>query len=388
MDTISPELTDLCHELGLREQFVLDLIESVESDHVRMYESFFRHKKSGGVRQIDASKGPLKRFQRSLHDEMLSKYPLPDFVHGCVKKRSIVTNASPHVGKEVVINLDLVDFFHTIDYERVNGLFQTEFGCSEELSRLLAKCTTYKGSLPIGAPSSPALANIAALPLDKQIIETCTACLPPNSFAYTRYVDDITISGTKELADKLSAIFAIIDASPFKRNTGKTRIMRKSTRQWVTGVVVNKKTNPPRKLLRKISQALYFCEKWGLLEHCETKGLKPHNFVRKLDGYIGYLRLTQPVTADLFQLRFNQIKAMLEPSEEEEMLQLFKKIIDHEDIAHFRYDSRHCTAVPVSIFVDEHGMISIKAFQLHPEQEWTTYSLMYVDQLRHRGKVS
>jgi RNA-directed DNA polymerase len=361
-------LTDLCRELGLQDRFVLDLAGSAE-EHT-YYESYRIPKKSGGIRYINASQGRLKRIQRLILDAILSRFPMPSHVHGCVKGRSIVTNASSHVGKKVVVNIDLSDFFRTITKEHVKEIFKSKFQFDDETSIILSNLTTFRGDLPIGAPSSPALANLAALELDEAIMRICNEKIQNSEYGYSRYVDDITVSGADDIVELLPSIYEAIEKCGFKRNMDKTRILRRSTRQWVTGVVVNQKVNAPRKIVRKIRQALYYCKKWGVGEHCEARGLDKAKFMQQIIGYIAFLRLTQPELADQFFVRFRELWDFQDPKTDKigSAIARLKNMIDDQEIVYFVYADIRRSVAPVSLEVDADGSLVLRGFEFAPNK--------------------
>ena len=138
--------------------------------------------------------------QRQLLDELLAKLPVHDAAHGFVPGRSTVTNAEPHVGAALVVKLDLLNFFPSIHYQRVAGLFR-HYGYDEEVADLLAALTTHRprladgtvawpGALPQGAPTSPALANLVCRRLDARL----SGLARRSGARYTRYADDLTFS--------------------------------------------------------------------------------------------------------------------------------------------------------------------------------------------------
>ncbi len=381
-------LIDLCDELEYPIQFVLDLANSAEDE--KRYNSYKRLKKSGGVRYINASVGSLKRLQRTIYERLLTRHRMPEHVHGGVKGRSIVTNASAHIGKKVVINIDLTNFFSSIKSPAVKQIFVETFKCDDETANVLAQLSTFKGALPTGAPTSSALANIAAFAVDEAIVAALTQHIPRTEFGYSRYVDDITISGDDRLVDRLPGVYEAVQAGGFTCNERKTRILRRSTRQWVTGVVVNQKPNPPKHIIRKVRQSLYYMKRWGLEEHCETHGINPYKFMRQLTGYIAYVRLTQPELADQFLktlrphlARFNAIERDSGPT----VLSILKALIDNEMIAHFMYDREgrpiehplyepvRISVAPESLDVDDDGKLTMRGFELAPNQRWEIYNL-------------
>ncbi len=391
---LSLTLTDLCDELELPSQFVLDLANSAEDE--KRYHSYKRLKKSGGVRYINASLGSLKRLQRSIHERILSRHKMPEHLHGGIKGRSIATNAQAHVGKKLVVNIDLTEFFSTIKFAVVKQIYMSDLHFDEATATVLAQVSTFKGTLPTGAPTSSALANLAGLAVDDAVLSTLTKKIERTEFGYSRYVDDITISGDDRIVEILPDIFEAVKSAGFTCNDKKTRILRRSTRQWVTGVVVNKKLNPPKNIVRKIRQYLYYMHRWGVEEHCETHGINPYRFMRQITGYIAYVRLTQPELADEFLrslqphlARSNQVEG--EPSQS--TLNVLKIMIDNEVIAHFFYDRQHrsvnhpsyepvrVSVAPESINIEDDGTLTVRGFELAPRQRWDIYQLESISQL-------
>ncbi|HEY9677124.1 MAG TPA: reverse transcriptase family protein [Drouetiella sp.] len=376
-------LADLCHELDLPEQFVLDIANGAE-DSAR-YNSYTRSKKSGGKRYINASTGSLKRLQRRIHDFVLTKYRYPKHVHGGVRGRSVVTNARVHVGKKVVVNTDLSDFFHSIKTDKVKEIFEKRFRYDEQTSTILSQLTTFRGCLPTGAPTSSALSNLAALPLDDAIFDLLDEKIQSTEYGYSRYIDDITISGDERIIEILPEIFKAIENSGFVCNDKKTRILRRSTRQWVTGVVVNQKVNPPKKVIRKVRQAIYYSTKWGLEEHCETHGINPYRFARQILGYIAYIRLTRPDLADDFLNQLQPTLGRFNPPEEYEpdALEELKRMIDNEELAYFHYEGEDYTVAPATIVIDDDGTLIMRGFMLAPEQGWEKFRISAIEEITH-----
>lgn len=177
------------------------------------YRRFTLPKKTGGERTISAPMPRLKRAQYWVLDNVLAKVPLHGAAHGFVPGRSIVSNAAPHTGKAVVINLDLKDFFPSVTYPRIKGVFRA-LGYGEHVATTLALLCSENAAdelevdgerffvggkgrdrvLPQGAPTSPMLTNILCRRLDRRL-KGLAAKL---GFTYTRYADDLTFSAAPE----------------------------------------------------------------------------------------------------------------------------------------------------------------------------------------------
>lgn len=192
--------------------------------------------------------GPLLKFiQRRILRRVLDQAQVHGAAHGFVKGRSIFTAAAPHVGRRVVVCLDLRDFFGTITFARVVGFFKA---CrfSDSTSFLLAGLCCREGRLPQGAPTSPILANLVCRRLDARL----HGLAAKYGFAYTRYADDLVFSGPDRLVGFLPIVQGIVEAEGFHLAPEKTHIMRSGSRQKVLGLNVNTRVSVPKRVRRLI----------------------------------------------------------------------------------------------------------------------------------------
>lgn len=303
------------------------------------YHVFEIPKKSGGTRKITAPKTKLKAFQLWILEHILNKIVVAPMVHGFVQNRSIVSNANQHVQKNVVLNLDLKDFFPSISYKRVKGLFRI-FGYSESMATLLAlACTTcdiekiqidgetyyvQKGSryLPQGSPASPAISNLIAYKLDKRLHGLASKY----GFTYTRYADDLTFSGNEEAAQYMGKFLCFvkktIKSEDFEVNNDKTSIMRPSNQQKVTGIVVNKKLNIDRKRLRQFRALLHNIDQNGWQNQTWGKAI---HLINAVEGYIQFVKMVDAAKGAKFhQTLLNIIAKHGRPIIESKIMQVSK----------------------------------------------------------------
>ena len=273
------------------------------------YQRFRIPKKTGGERLISAPMPRLKRAQYWILDNILARVPIHRAAHGFVPGRSILSNAAPHVGRDVVVNFDLKDFFPTLTWKRVRGKFRG-LGYSEAVATVLALICTEPDvdeidldgqrlyakrgprRLPQGAPTSPALTNLICLRLDQRL-QGLAAKL---GFTYTRYADDMTFSASGEPAKKTGALLKfvseIVTAEGFTVHPDKTRVMRSHRRQEVTGLTVNERIAVPRDTLRRFR---------ALLHRIETTGPEGKSWGRGgnvLLSAAGFARFVQMVDAE------------------------------------------------------------------------------------------
>ena len=247
------------------------------------YHRYDLPKPGGGSRCISAPKAELKSAQAWVLNNVLARVPVHDAAHGFVGGRDIFTNAATHAGKPVVVNLDLRDFFGTITFPRVKGVFKS-LGYSGQVSTVLALLCTEpprvradfgdgrvvfaavgERRLPQGAPTSPAVTNLLCRRLDRRLIGHAQSL----GFAYTRYADDLTFSHAEAAADVgrlLGGVRRILAAESLVEQPAKTRVMRPSSRQEVTGLTVNGGGRPrmPRDDRRRLRATLHNAAKHGL----------------------------------------------------------------------------------------------------------------------------
>jgi RNA-directed DNA polymerase len=171
----------------------------------KLYKVIKIPKRSGGVRHLCVPTEGVKFIQKWILDNVLDPVPVSNVANGFVKNRSIVSNAIKHTSKQCVINLDIKDFFPSISRKDVYNIFK-HLGYTNEVSFLLSKLCTFKNTLPQGAPTSPYLSNIHCQRLDKRL-EGLSAKIGAD---YSRYADDITFSGDRNLADYFKVIRDII----------------------------------------------------------------------------------------------------------------------------------------------------------------------------------
>ena len=285
------------------------------------YVQFEVPKKSGGTRTIGAPHRTLAEAQRWILEEILAKLPLEDAAHGFVTGRSTLTNALPHSGRGVVVNLDLEAFFPSIGFARVRHLFR-RLGYSGAVATLLALLCTecprrrvvYDGTpyfvatgprgLPQGACTSPALSNQIARRLDRRLGGLSRKL----GWTYTRYADDLTFSAGPESRDKVAYLLArvrhIVQDERFAVNRKKTRVQRPESRQVVTGLVVNAAPAVPRAVVRRLRAILHRAKTTGL--SAQNRDSHP-NFRGWVEGMIAYVAMVKPALGEKFRTALDAV---------------------------------------------------------------------------------
>ncbi len=272
------------------------------------YIQFTIPKRDGSPRVICAPKPQLRWVQRRILTEILEKVPAHDAAHGFLTGRSTVTNAAPHVGAEVVLKFDLKDFFPTITYYRVVGLFGSlgygvancRFSTDDEANAIaptLARLCCYSPDhrqwgnalVPQGAPTSPAISNLVCRRLDARL----TGLAQRNHGVYTRYADDLTFSFDKKIPNLGRFrwwVDQICHQEGFFVNQEKFRVIRASQRQVVTGIVVNDELRIPRDARRRFRAVLHNCRKQGV----ESQARDHPRFEAYLRGFASYINMVHP----------------------------------------------------------------------------------------------
>jgi RNA-directed DNA polymerase len=307
------------------DQWRQDAQASLQLGH---YHYRWLEKASGGWRLLEIPKSRLRHIQRKILQQILNKVPphaaAQAFQHG----RSSISHATQHTGKRVVVRLDVKDFFTSILGSRLHALF-TKLGYPEKVAGTLARlccnrtptaivkdktrCPFAQVSsahllrsphLPQGAPTSPALANLCAYRLDMRL----QALADSMQASYSRYADDLTFSGDEEFEQCLQRfipqVATIVLEEGFVLNYKKTRIMRASTRQQVTGIVVNKHCNIKRSDFDTLKATLTNC----LRHNPASQNREGHaDFRAHLAGKLAYMRMINPARTAKLQALFEQI---------------------------------------------------------------------------------
>lgn len=195
--------------------------------------------------------------------EYTSSYEPLDIVHGFVPGRDIVTNASKHLGRDVVLRVDLADFFGTIDHDMlVSALsdFNLDRGCAE----MVAGVAMVDGSLAQGFSTSPLLSNMVFHATDEVLVKLAAS----EGVTYTRYVDDLVFSGVQARIndDFLGGIESALERQGWRVNPRKTRFMRRGKPQFVTGLYVGDVDTPhiPRSMKRLLRREVYYASRFGI----------------------------------------------------------------------------------------------------------------------------
>ena len=290
--------------------------------------------RSGGLpRVIEAPKARLKEIQRWVLREILDHVPAHEAAHGFVRGRSVVSQSRLHTRQDAVLRLDLKDFFASIPAGRVYGIFRT-LGYVPPVAHVLTGISTntipqvvwrempktaesrliqpqfWLGRqlatphLPQGAPTSPALANLAAFRLDRRFAGLAAA----SGLRYSRYADDLTFSGPGRLRgrrDQFEELAASIARQEgFALNDGKSVLRSAGARQLVCGVVVNVHPNVVRTEYDRLKAILHNAARHGPASQ-NRSGIA--DFEAHLRGRIAWVSSLNPGRGEKLRGRFAEI---------------------------------------------------------------------------------
>ncbi len=313
------------------------------------YKPFTIPKKRGGARTIFAPVGPLKTIQKCLNLVLQCVFSPHRAATGFLPGKSIVDNARPHVGRHYVYNLDLTDFFPSVDFHRVKACLKLPpfnlVNNREPLAFLIANLCCVKhpdepkrAFLPQGAPTSPILTNVICQQLDRRL----TGVAKRFGATYTRYADDLTFSSFTNVyqpdGEFCRELERIITDQRFVINVGKTRLQRPGYRQAVTGLVVNERVNVPRRFWRDVRALLH---NWETLGYDEANNRFQRTYVvskkkaeqkapalaNVLSGKLLFMKMVRGADDALYQQYAKQFDALMNQTTDDRAVDI-ERILD------------------------------------------------------------
>lgn len=262
-------------------------------------------KRDGGFRELRVPEGLLRMVQRNILHHVLDGRTISPYACAYRKGLSLCDNAMPHLRSSQILKLDIRHFYDDI-------LFPSVYRCAfpgelfpPAAATLLTNLCCYQDRLPQGAPTSPAISNLVMKPFDDSMGEWCAV----RNISYTRYCDDMTFSGTFCVKEVYGKVRSFLEAMGFYLNSSKTKLLNAGQRQMVTGIVVNEKLQVPRTLRRQIRQELYYCKKFGVVEHLRHQQNKnacvqePEEFLITLLGRIQFVLQVNPQDLEFMEYR-------------------------------------------------------------------------------------
>lgn len=290
-----------------------------KKDNISKYKQFEIPKRYGGTRKICAPLPELKLLQRRLSDLLqncvqeineANGQKEQQLSHGFMRERTIITNAKKHRNRRYVFNVDLADFFGSINFGRVRGFFikDKNFSLHVTVATVLAQITCYENALPQGSPCSPVVSNLIGHILDIHLVRLASQ----NGCTYSRYADDLTFSTNKPefpacIAKRTDGdenkwipsneLAELVEMSGFQMNPLKTRMQYRDSRQEVTGLVVNRKVNVRSEYRHTVRAMVHRLLTKGYFEFVHTvndgKGTGAINKIQgnmsQLHGMLGFI---------------------------------------------------------------------------------------------------
>lgn len=269
-------LIDVANLLGVRPKSLSYMLYFAYKNRDGLYKNIVLKKKNGSDRTINIPSPQLKKIQSRLNEYLQDIYWEKKSVHGFLHNRSIITNSASHKRKKVILNLDLKDFFPSIHFGRVLGLFRSSpYNLPFEAAKVLAQIACNEVHLPQGSPCSPIISNMICSKLDRELEKFAAKY----KLFYTRYADDITFSSNMKsfpssvcVANGTTSVVlseelkTIITSNGFNINSDKVRCYDKTSRQEVTGLVVNQFVNLRRTFIRNTRSMMHKWKTIGIVQ--------------------------------------------------------------------------------------------------------------------------
>jgi RNA-directed DNA polymerase len=295
--------------LGKEPETINQIIKNID----RYYLSYGIKKRRGRARRIDAPQEELTQIQKTILYKILYRYKPHPIAHGFVKHRGPKTNAEEHVGAELLITIDIRNFFNSIlehqVYSTLEYLFDKRLPYDKASSgdiQVITKLLTYRGRVPQGAVTSPAVSNLFMLPFDKKLKKLQTKY----KVKVTRYSDDIAISSKTNTGIKIKSLLdevrEILRPAGLQINKAKTKVKKRYHRMKVTGIIVNEKTNIPRENWRNFRACLHNIKIKQPMEKLTVLD------TQKLRGYIEWVKMINPTRGKQFLSEYEKILSMQE----------------------------------------------------------------------------
>jgi len=286
------------------------------------YDSFSIPKPSGGYRHIENPYPGLKSIQRKLNRYLQGIYWLHK-THAAygfiidVKKsadRNIYTNAARHLNRDYLLNMDFKDFFHSISENSVTKMLKSfPFHFSTEVSSTITQLVTYKGRLPMGAPTSPVLTNLYCIGLDRDIKAHCDMY----NICYTRYADDMSFSSRERiLVSSKDRIESIGQKYHLSINHNKTKWYGPTDIKKVTGLIVSDRIDIPPVLIedtrKEIAKLKNIIEVNRRYYNQKNRWIMHHQ--QKIRGYIQFVRQAKGTNDPIVQELMTAYEEALYPT--------------------------------------------------------------------------
>ena len=270
-------------------QTELAQLKTIAKNPQQHYRRFDHRTASGKVRPIAEPDPALKRIQKRIVGEILRSHQMSPCVQGSIPGHSPRTNAALHRGQAVIVRIDIQNFFPSVTNRMVYGIWVEVFGYGRALASLLTKLTTLDGHLPQGTPTSSYLANLVLRTADEEIQTLADV----HNLRYTRFVDDMVLSGSRA-REVITAVVKEISRAGFKCNRTKLNVAEPRSQRLVTGYTVDT-ISVPKKERDRLKAAI------RQLKRSTTNGDDVAQQVLSIQGRIAHVAQTNPGSAEKLQ---------------------------------------------------------------------------------------
>ena len=269
------------------------------------YEEIIIKKKNKDLRYLNEPSPILKSIQKRILKNVLEEKMISKCAYAYKKGLSTILNAKSHVGCKVILKLDIENFFDNINFYKVYNSCFNENLYPKKLGMLLTNLCVYNDRLPQGSPTSGYISNIVLRNFDCNIDAYCK----DKNINYTRYSDDMTFSGDFDIRKLIKYVNELLYKERFRLNKSKIKVVLNTTRQQVTGIVVNEKINLSKNYKRKIRQEVYYILKYGVKSHIKKRNinLSCNRYLSVLLGKINYVLTVNPNDKEFINYK-NEIK--------------------------------------------------------------------------------
>ena len=245
------------------EKKYIKTIYSISNNIEKNYKIYKIKKRNGKYRTIYEPNLILKQIQKQILNNILNNKSISKYAKAYHKGIQLKDNAILHINKEMILKLDIKDFFENISFLDIyNSCFPIEY-FPKSVGMILTYLCTYDNHLTQGSPTSAYISNLVMKEFDEELGNWCDLM----NISYTRYSDDMTFSGKFNPSELITKVRKMLYKLGLELNNDKIHIVHKSSSQNVTGIVVNEKMQVNVKYRNKIRQEIYYIKKFGLSSH-------------------------------------------------------------------------------------------------------------------------
>ncbi len=281
----------------------LKRLYSISNNIHNNYKIFWIPKRDGTKRMIEEPLKNLKWIQKKIMQNILNERKISPYAKAFQNGISLKENVSIHMNKEIILKLDIKDFFHSITSSMVYEIVFLPSIYPEPIRVLLTNLCTLDNKLPQGSPTSPKISNLILRDFDYEVAHFCDLL----QVDYTRYADDLTFSGSFNPKEIIHFVRKELQKRHFCLNEKKIRILKSHNRQVVTGIVINEKMNVSKKYRREIRQKMYYIKKYGIESFYQYQK-KEKSFITK-EQLLGKINFVLQITPD--NLEFQKYRDFL-----------------------------------------------------------------------------